>query len=196
MIWRVHLGQGGTRGRVLQRVPRFSREYAARNGNSERMSVVYRCRTDEILQGRGVDGTAHCARSTLGPAPLGHRLAANVAEWTGQGETGHILHQRCVWCDPLQARTVAEGTAFSCCVFLTQPVNKGLQGNLQATFFCTVPESRQRKSCSRGTFACPKVAGERLRWYPVHDRNFGVPSMSENRDVSRPGAANRPGTAR
>ena len=133
--------------------------------------------------------------STLCPTLLGHHLAANVAEKTGQGETGHILHQRCVGCDPLQARNVAEGTAFSCCVLLTQPVNKGIQGNLQATFACTVPESRQRKSCSRGTFACPKVAGERIRWYPVHDRNFGVPSMSENRDVSRPGAANRPGTA-
>ena len=72
---RIHRGHGGTRGVVLSRAalqwvrfpestfgsrrdrrlsspenPRFSGEYADRNGDRERMSVVYRCRTDRVLR--------------------------------------------------------------------------------------------------------------------------------------------------
>lgn len=57
----------------------FSREYAARNGDSERISVVYRCRTNGAQDGRQVDEIAHCARNALSPTPLGPRLAKNVA---------------------------------------------------------------------------------------------------------------------
>ena len=102
---RLHGGQGGTRGEVpwrtfqqeegspehifwsrrdrrlsFQRVRRFPGAYAARNGDSERISVVYRCRTSEVLQGRGMDGVVHCARTTLAPTPSGHHLTARVAE--------------------------------------------------------------------------------------------------------------------
>ena len=93
-LCRVHLGHGRTPGEVLQRIPRFSRAYTARTGDSERISVVYRCRTYRVMRGRGNGDPRIAVRSTLGPTPPGHRLTARVAEWTGQGETGHILHQR------------------------------------------------------------------------------------------------------
>ena len=79
-LCRVHLGHGRTPGEVLQRTPRFSRAYTARTGDSERISVVYRCRTDGVLWGRGVEEIAHCARNALGPTPTGHRRAPKVPE--------------------------------------------------------------------------------------------------------------------
>ena len=69
------------------------------NGDSERMPLVYWSRTVGVLQGQGVHEIAHCARNALGPTPPGPQSAANVPEEAGQGETWHILHQRCVGCE-------------------------------------------------------------------------------------------------
>lgn len=60
-------------------MPVCSREYTARNGDSERISVVYRCRTVWVMRVQGVDEIAHCARNALGPTSLGPYLTAKVA---------------------------------------------------------------------------------------------------------------------
>ena len=189
VLERIHWGQGETPGEVPG-------EYAARAGDSERVSVVYRCRTDRVMRGQGNGDPRIAVRSTLVPTPPGHRLAANVAERTGQGETGHILHQRCVGCDLTIARSVAEGTVSSCCFLPSGPACKGFSGNLQATGAGTVPDPGQRTSCIRGTFMRTSVAWARLSCYQDHDRSGRVPSMRQSRDVSRPGAANRRESAR
>lgn len=70
----------GQEGDGISGVTVCSRNCSARNGDSERMSLVYRSRPDGVLERQEVDGIAQCARHALGPTPLGPCLAAKVAK--------------------------------------------------------------------------------------------------------------------
>ena len=111
-----------------------------------------------------MDGIAHCARNALVPTPSGHRLAANVAEWTGQGETGYILHQRCVGCENSAARAVRKPTASASMTLGKKPfrINVLARAALERqrperAWRESWPEIRPAESSPRG-LACPPLA--------------------------------------
>ena len=123
------------------------------SGVFDRISRVYRGWTRGVVRGPGDGDFRVSVRYTLGPTPLGHRLVGNCPDWTGQGETWHILHQRCVGCDIEEKSHVAPATPLDCCFPLLPIMNTVPCGFCQATVLETNPIMSVRKSCNQGTFS-------------------------------------------